>query len=283
MEVILADVHGFCSGVQRAIDLVEQARVKYNSEIYTLGALIHNPQEVARLEKAGIKTLTDDAEVTNGVPAIRTHGAPPQTFARLKTLGQPIVDTTCPYVKYSQHVAREFCNEGYDVIIMGDKNHPEVKGIVGYCTRPVYVIKYITDIDSLPPMEKAGIMAQTTVNENTFLKIADILRQRIPEVKFVNTICNATHERQESVNDLAKQVEVLYVVGGRTSSNSNKLVEVSKTFCGKTFLIETADEINESDLSGIERVGVTAGASTPDWLIQQVVDRLKSFEPAHSF
>ncbi|HZS44333.1 MAG TPA: 4-hydroxy-3-methylbut-2-enyl diphosphate reductase [Blastocatellia bacterium] len=278
MEVILADVHGFCSGVRRAIDLVEHARVKYDSEIYTLGALIHNPQEVARLDQAGIKTLTDDAEVTSGVPAIRTHGAPPQTFARLKTLGQPIVDTTCPYVKYSQHVAREFCNEGYDVIIMGDKNHPEVKGIVGYCTRPVYVIKYIADINTLPPMQRAGIMAQTTVNESTFLKIAELLRARVPEVKFVNTICNATHERQESVSDLSRHVDVLYVVGGRTSSNSNKLVEVGKTFCAKTFLIETADEINESDLTGVEKVGVTAGASTPDWLIQQVVDRIKSLD-----
>jgi len=275
MEVLLADVYGFCFGVRRAIELAEAAQ-REGRAVNTLGPLVHNSQETARLDAAGIHPAERPEEITGDTVVIRAHGARPDTIDGLKKRALNTVDATCPFVAKSQRIAREFAGAGLTLVVVGHPGHPEVAGILGYFTGASYIITEPHEVDELPAGITPGVIAQTTVNERTFREVVERIKARYPGCVVENTVCLATRDRQESARELAARVEALYVIGGRHSSNTNRLMEICRQSCPKTFLIETAGEIDPADLHGIKCVGVTAGASTPDWLIGQVVERLQS-------
>jgi len=279
MQILRADVLGFCFGVRRAIELAEAALCG-GKMVNTLGPLVHNPQETVRLAAAGIRTVDSPDDVEGDTVVIRAHGARPETYAKLRQRHLQIVDATCPFVNKSQRIAQEFTNQGYTLVIVGHPDHPEVQGILGYIAAPTYVISSPEDVDILPGKIRPGVIAQTTVNEQTYLKVITAISERFPDHAMQNTVCSATRERQEAARQLAAKVDAMYVVGGRDSSNTNRLAEICRQVCPKSYLIETADEIDPNDLREIQRVGVTAGASTPDWLITRVIDRLRKIDEA---
>jgi (E)-4-hydroxy-3-methyl-but-2-enyl pyrophosphate reductase len=276
MEIILAESLGFCMGVKRAVDLAYRALDKAgDQQVVTLGPLIHNSQEIERLERDGVREVDEDSIPSTGTIIIRAHGVPPQAYEELKARGLKVMDGTCPYVHYSQRKGVELKDEGYTVVIAGDRNHPEIRGILGYIDDQAYVVKTVAEARALPNFERIGVLAQTTINPLKYREIIQVLREKAKEVKVCETICDATEENQRAIRELSREVEMLYVIGGRHSANSNKLVESARDGCPRSFLIETPDEINPEDLRGVDRVGVSAGASTPDWMIQRVVERLR--------
>lgn len=279
MEIVLAESLGFCMGVKRVVDMAYRALDKSNElPVVTLGPLIHNAQEIARLTASGIAVADETTLPEKGTVIIRAHGVAPQAYEELKSRGLKIMDGTCPYVHYSQRKAVELQREGYKVVIVGDKNHPEITGILGFINNDAIAVKSIEEVEALPPLDRVGVIAQTTISPKKYNAILDALRKRAGEVKVCETICDATEENQAAIRELSGEVDLLYVVGGRHSANSNKLVEAASEKCPKSFLIETAAEINPDDLSGVNRIGISAGASTPDWMIQRVIERLREIE-----
>ena len=276
MEIVLAESLGFCMGVKRAVDMAYRAIEKNPGEpVVTLGPLIHNTQEIERLQRDGICVADQSDLPTTGTVIIRAHGVAPQAYDELKSRGLRIMDGTCPYVHYSQRKAMELHRDGYTVVIVGDKDHPEIRGILGYIHDEGYAVKTVDEVRALPPLQKIGVIAQTTISPRKYQLVIDALRERAPEVKVSETICDATEENQKAVRSLSREVDLLLVIGGRHSANSNKLVEAAREHCPASFLIETSSEIDPATLRGVRRVGVSAGASTPDWMIQQVVERLR--------
>jgi (E)-4-hydroxy-3-methyl-but-2-enyl pyrophosphate reductase len=276
MEVLLAEEFGFCFGVERAVDMVEEA-VAEGGTIRSLGALIHNAQEMERLEAKGVTTINSPSEADAGtVAVIRAHGVTPQVQRDLEERAARVIDATCPFVTRVQHLAERAAAQGRDVVVAGNPDHPEMIGVVGYAPGNTYVVRDAGEVARLPLLHAPLVVSQTTIKLQTFLEVAEAVRERADaEPQVVNTICSATRDRQDAARALAGEVEAFYVIGGRHSSNSVKLLAVCKEQCEKSFLIETPAEINPQDLEGISRVGVTAGASTPNWLIEQVVERLR--------
>ena len=285
MEVLLAEEYGFCFGVERAVDMVEDA-LKEGVQIRSLGALIHNAQEMERLEAKGVTTIDAPAEADAEVTAvIRAHGVTPQVQRELEARAAHVIDATCPFVTRVQHLAERAAKQNRDVVVAGNPDHPEMIGVVGYAPDNTYVVRDASEVAALPTLRQPLVVSQTTLKLQTFLEVAEAVRSKSDsEPQVVNTICSATRDRQDAARSLASHVDAFYVIGGRHSSNSVKLLAVCKEQCEKSFLIETADEINPHDLEGAERVGLTAGASTPNWLIEQVVERLRAIgstrEPA---
>jgi 4-hydroxy-3-methylbut-2-enyl diphosphate reductase len=280
MEILLAESLGFCMGVKRAVDMAYKALEKADGTTVTsLGPLIHNSQEMARLTNDGVGLAQTTADVpATGTVVIRAHGVTPQTYDELKARGLRVMDGTCPYVHYSQRKARELYEEGYTVVITGDRQHPEIVGILGHINDDAYAVKNVEEAAALPGLERIGVIAQTTISPQKFQAIIEVLKTKAPEVKICETICDATEENQKAIRELAGQVDLLYVVGGRHSANSNKLVEVAREQCSRTYLIETPQEIEAAALAGVRKIGLSAGASTPDWMIQQVVQHLRQLE-----
>jgi 4-hydroxy-3-methylbut-2-enyl diphosphate reductase len=282
MEIVLAESLGFCMGVKRAVDMAYRAREKADGrQVVTLGPLIHNSQEIERLEKDGIDVADENSIPENSTVIIRAHGVAPQAYEALKSRGLRVMDGTCPYVHYSQRKALELYEAGYTIVIAGDRNHPEIRGILGHINDEAYVVKTVEDVRSLPALDRVGTIAQTTISPKKYQAIIDALGAKSREVKVCETICDATEENQKAIRELSAEVELLYVIGGRHSANSNKLVETAREKCPRATLIETADEINPEDLRSVNRVGVSAGASTPDWMIQSVVERLREIDLAN--
>lgn len=276
MRVLLADEYGFCFGVERAVEMVEEA-VGGGDKVRTLGPLIHNEQEMERLGKQGVTTISDPVQIRRGETAvIRAHGVTPQVQKELEELASKVVDATCPFVTRVQKLAARAAAQDRHVVIVGSPDHPEMVGVKGYAPDHAFIIKDETDVDSLPRLRNPLVVSQTTIKAKTFFDTAEAIKRRTAdEVQIVNTICSATRDRQDAARALATMVEAFYVIGGRHSSNSLKLLAVCKENCEKSFLIETESEIDSNDLKGIGTVGVTAGASTPQWLIQRVVARLE--------
>ena len=281
MEVLLAEEYGFCFGVERAVDMVEEA-LDEGLTIRSLGALIHNSQEMQRLESRGVATINSPVEAAGDITAvIRAHGVTPQVQHDLEQRAAHVIDATCPFVTRVQRLAERAARQGRDVVVAGNPDHPEMIGVVGYAPNHAHVVRDASEVASLPPLHAPLVVSQTTIKLQTFLEVAEAVRAKADaEPEVVNTICSATRDRQDAARALAGQVDAFYVIGGRHSSNSVKLLAVCKEQCEKSFLIETADEINPQDLEGIGRVGVTAGASTPNWLIDQVLKRLRAMGEA---
>ena len=277
MQVLLADEFGFCFGVERAVEMVEEA-LSEGATVRTLGPLIHNTQEIERLEAEGVRTINAPAEVSEGFTAvIRAHGVTPEVQRELEARAGRVVDATCPFVTKVQKLAERAAEQGRDVVVVGNPDHPEMIGVVGYAPERSYVVRDASEVASLPPLHAPLVVSQTTLKLKTFLEAAEAVRAKADaEPQVVNTICSATRDRQDAARALAGEVDAFYIIGGKHSSNSVKLLAVCQEQCPRSFLIETADEIDPADLAGVNRVGVTAGASTPNWLIEQVVERLRA-------
>jgi len=276
MQVLLAEEYGFCFGVERAVEMVEGA-LSEGATVRTLGPLIHNTQEIQRLEAEGVRTIDAPAEVSEGLTAvIRAHGVTPEVQRELEDRAERVIDATCPFVTKVQKLAERAAEQGRDVVVVGNPDHPEMIGVVGYAPARSYVVRDASEVAALPPLHAPLVVSQTTLKLNTFLEAAEAVRAKADsEPQVVNTICSATRDRQDAARALAGHVDAFYVIGGKHSSNSLKLLSVCKEQCAKSYLIETPEEINPEDLVAAERVGVTAGASTPNWLIEQVVARLR--------
>lgn len=280
MEVLLADEYGFCFGVERAVEMVEDAVGLGGGPIQSLGPLIHNAQEMERLGEKGVSTIDSPEEAdSDTIAVIRAHGVTPQVQRDLERRAAKVIDATCPFVTRVQHLAERAATQGRDVVVAGNPDHPEMIGVVGYAPDNTYVVRDAGEVALLPTLRSPLVVSQTTIKLKTFLEVAEAVRQKADaEPQVVNTICSATRDRQDAARALAGEVDAFYVIGGRHSSNSVKLLAVCQEQCSKSFLIETPAEINAGDLAGVNRVGVTAGASTPDWLIDQVVQRLKEID-----
>ena len=279
MEILLAESLGFCMGVKRAVDLALKAVEKSDSsEVSTLGPLIHNAQETARLETLGIHEASPNDLPESGTVVIRAHGVAPEVYDALKGRGLRVMDGTCPYVHYSQRKAMELHAEGYKVVVVGDRNHAEVIGILGHIDNDAIVVKSVEEASQLPKLDKVGTIAQTTLSIEKYNAIVDELRKRSEEIRVCETICDATVDNQISIKELAAAVDIVFVIGGRHSANSNKLVEQARLKCSRSYLVETPEEIRLEQIAGVQKVGVSAGASTPDWMIRDVVKHLRALE-----
>jgi 4-hydroxy-3-methylbut-2-enyl diphosphate reductase len=275
MKIELASSYGFCYGVKRAIDIAEKHK---NS--FTYGPLIHNKDEINRLKEGfniGLIEKIEDVENNNAI-VIRTHGIPKNELAVLKKQENKIIDATCPYVTTPQNIVAKMSKEGYSVIIFGDKEHPEIKGVVSYAEdeNHAFVVLDKKELDELPLKNKVALVSQTTKKPADFLQIVNALILTHKEVRVFNTICNATFENQDAASELAKRADVMIVIGGRHSSNSKMLHSISEQQCKESYLIENETELDPQWFHGKKLCGISAGASTPDWIIQNVVNRIQN-------
>ena len=275
MKIEIAKSAGFCMGVRRAVELVLDAANKYPAPIYTFGPLIHNPQVLSMLEEKGISVLKEIPDKGVGTVLIRAHGIPPETKERLKKAGFSVIDATCPHVIKVQTIIRKFARQGYRSIIIGDKDHPEVIGLLGYAGDKGIVINHQEELEALPIFEKAIIVAQTTQNSTFFTSVTDWAQKKAPHYKLFNTICDATERRQSEVRELAAESDAMIVVGGRNSGNTNRLVEIVRKMGKPVFHVETENELDPKALADAQTIGITAGASTPSWIIKKVFRSLE--------
>ncbi len=266
MEVILSECLGFCYGVKRAIRIAEEHA---DGKSCTLGPIIHNPQMVERLRLKGVGTVDDLSEMEEGTIIIRSHGVGPQVYEEAKAKGLKIVDATCPHVKKAQLSAKELTGDGRQVIIIGEKNHPEVKSIFEWSNKRAIILETEEDAINFAPCPKLGIVSQTTVSGENFVKIVAHLLGKSQDIRILRTICTATDQRQKAALELASKVDVMLVIGGRNSANTTRLAQLCEKKC-KTYHIETAKELAPEWLKKSNKVGITAGASTPDWIIGEV-------------
>lgn len=279
MQVLLANEYGFCFGVERAVEMVEEA-IREGDTVRSLGPLIHNEQEMQRLAHEGVTTITEPVQIARGETAvIRAHGVTPEVQVELEEKASKVVDATCPFVTRVQKLAARAAAADRHVIVIGNPDHPEMIGVKGYAPHHAFVIRDETEVADLPALRNPLIVSQTTIKAQTFFDTAEAVKSKTSDsVEVINTICSATRDRQEAARALAGMVDAFYIIGGRHSSNSVKLLAVCKEQCARSFLIETEEEIERADLAGVKTVGVTAGASTPDWLIQRVVRHLESID-----
>ncbi len=277
MIVRLAEKHGFCPGVESAIERAEQI-VSRGAEgnVYSLGEVIHNRQVVDDLSARGLRVLEDPAEAQAGdVVLIRSHGVPPEVIATLEARGATIVDATCVLVTKAQTIVAQLAAEGYRVVIIGDENHPEVRGIVGYAP-DVICVGTADELDRLPAWGRLGIISQTTQSPERFGEmVGRIAAMGYRELKVVNTICPETRRRQEAAVELAEQVDVMFVLGGKQSANTRKLAELCRQVGVPTHHLESWDDFAPAMVTGKAVAGVTAGASTPKGIIQRFVENLR--------
>jgi len=283
MKVLLADEYGFCFGVERAVEMVEEA-LSEGDTVRALGPLIHNDQEMSRLATHGVRTISEPVQIQRGETAvIRAHGVTPQVEAELREKASKVVDATCPFVTKVQKLASRAAAQNRHVVVVGNPEHPEMIGVFGYAPEHSFVVSNVEEVAALPRLRNPLIVSQTTIKLQNLLDVAEAVKSKTDdEVQVVNTICSATRDRQDAARALAGEVDAFYIIGGRHSSNSRKLLAVCKEQCEKSFLIETEDEINAADLRGAQKVGLTAGASTPNWLIEQVSKRLEEIGAAEN-
>lgn len=282
VKITLASKAGFCFGVKRAFDLALKTQAEVNEKIYTLGPLIHNSQAVEHLETKGIIAIDMDGIgkiPKNSTIIIRAHGVPPKTIEILKSMEFNVIDATCPYVIKIHRKAKEFYEKNYEVVILGDETHPEIIGINGWCENKAHVVE-ASDLGSLSNLEGKNIcvLSQTTEKAINWNILNNHLDNMSCKKEAFNTICNATSERQISAEELAKTVDLMIVIGGKYSSNTIKLFDICKKYCENTIHIESIDEILEliKNMNHISSIGVTAGASTPDWIIKEAIDKMNN-------
>ncbi|MBM4447114.1 MAG: 4-hydroxy-3-methylbut-2-enyl diphosphate reductase [Chloroflexi bacterium] len=278
VEVKKAREFGLCFGVRRAIKIIDKA-AKENQEIATLGPIVHNRLVVANLADAGVKVINELDQVEDRVIAITSHGAPPQLLAQIQARKLSIIDTTCPIVRSAQKAAKKLAQAGFRVIIFGEATHPEVKGLLGWAGNDAVATLNGEEVAQLKLPRRLGIISQTTQSHAKFVEfINEVIRAVFPDVqelRIINTLCQETRKRQEAAIELAEKSDLMIVVGGHNSANTQRLAEICSPIV-ETHLIETAAEIERGWLSGKRHVGVTAGASTPDEAIEEVVLKLKS-------
>jgi 4-hydroxy-3-methylbut-2-enyl diphosphate reductase len=276
MQVKIAKTAGFCWGVRRTVDKVMEVAEAGAAPVVTLGPVIHNPQAVEAMRKKGVSAVRAISDVADGTTVVvRTHGAPKGELSAAKERGLEVVDGTCPYVKYPQVAVQRLSREGYHVVVVGDAEHAEVKGVASYAEGPVTVVKPGGPVPELSA-KKVAVLAQTTCIGAAFERVVGALALRHPEVRALNTICSDTEERQEDARQLAREVDAVVVVGGKASANTRHLAEICKEVQPRTWHVETEDELQAGWFAGCSTVGISAGASTPDWVVEGVAVRLRS-------
>jgi (E)-4-hydroxy-3-methyl-but-2-enyl pyrophosphate reductase len=275
MEVLVAEKCGFCRGVTDAISLAKET-LKEKGEVYSLGPIIHNADVVNELAKEGLETVASIDDVKSGTVLIRSHGATLDEIEEIKRKGLDITDATCILVKRIQKICQKLNEDGYKVIVLGDKKHPEVKAIVGYATN-VQVIGGIEDLDDLSGQGKMGILCQTTQSPDFFSKmVSEIVKRGFSELKIINTLCREAIKRQDSAVQLCRKVDIMFVLGGLHSANTIKLAELCKKHNNQTFHLQNWEELDIKAVFGKKLAGVTAGASTPDRVINEFVEKLRA-------
>jgi 4-hydroxy-3-methylbut-2-enyl diphosphate reductase len=275
MKIRIAENAGFCYGVKRAIKIADEALEK-NKSIYSLGPIIHNPQVVSEYEKKGLKVVESVDKAKNAI-LIRSHGIPPNIYKLINDKKLECIDATCPFVKEAQDYAKQLYEEGYFVVIIGDKNHPEVQAHIAYANYQAQVINSKEEAKNIQA-QKIGVISQTTQSVDNFVSIVSELAKKAKEIRIFNTICDATEKRQESAKELAQISDIMIVIGGKNSANTRKLYEICLNFCKKVYYIETKEELHKEWFYDVENVGITAGASTPSWLIDDVMQAILSID-----
>jgi 4-hydroxy-3-methylbut-2-enyl diphosphate reductase len=272
MKIELAQSYGFCFGVKRAIKIAE-----LNKNSSTYGPLIHNSKEIARLEQDYNVGLSEDYKTfkPKDKAIVRTHGIQKNELEELLKNGVDVVDATCPFVTKPQQIAQEMSEAGYDVVIFGDESHPEIKGVKSYATNGAYVITTIDELKDIKLKDKIALVAQTTRKIENYLLISNYLIPKYKEVRVFNTICNATFENQEAVRNISKNADIMLIIGGKNSSNTKQLYSISKDNCSDSYHIEDENELDFAWFKGKKFCGISAGASTPDWIIENVINKIK--------
>ncbi len=282
MNITLAKSAGFCFGVKRAVNMVYEQIQNGNSPIYTYGPIVHNEEVVQELHAKGVSIITDLsqlAELPKGTIIIRAHGISEAEYQQMDAAGFRIIDATCPFVLKIHRFVEQYSTDGYAVVIIGDKDHPEVRGIYGWARNSdVFVIKEEDEAENfqLSSPKPVCIVSQTTFNYNKFQDLVEIINKKGYDILVLNTICNATEERQKETRKLARQSDAMIVIGGRSSSNTQKLFEISKKECANTYYIQTSSDMDYSQLKSINNVGITAGASTPNNIIEEVSKNVRN-------
>ncbi|HIQ51083.1 MAG TPA: 4-hydroxy-3-methylbut-2-enyl diphosphate reductase [Nautiliaceae bacterium] len=273
MLIKKAKSYGFCFGVKRAVEMAESSK-----GAVTLGPLIHNPLEIKRLDNEyNVKFVESIDNIDKDIKKVivRTHGIPKDDLNKLKEKEVEIIDATCPFVKKPQEIVEEMSKKGYDIVIFGDKNHPEIKGVISYSThKRVFVILDKKELFNVKLKEKIATVAQTTRKVENYLDIVNYLIKNYKEVIVFNTICNATFENQKAVRDLAKEVDIMIIIGGRNSSNTKQLYNIAKEY-SDTYLVENEKELNKEWFLKKRLCGISAGASTPEWLVGNIISKIK--------
>jgi 4-hydroxy-3-methylbut-2-enyl diphosphate reductase len=273
MLIKKAKSYGFCFGVKRAVEIAENSQ-----NAVTLGPLIHNPLEIKRLgENYNVNYVNSIEEIDENIKRVivRTHGIPKKDLEELKNKNIEIIDATCPFVKKPQEIVEEMSKEGYDIVIFGDKNHPEIKGVMSYSVHDrVFIVLNVDELKNIKLKEHIATVAQTTRKLENYLEIVNYLIKNYKEVRVFNTICNATFENQDAVRQLAKEADIMIIIGGKNSSNTKQLYNIAKEFC-ESYLIENEDEINPNWFKNKELCGISAGASTPEWLVEKIISKIK--------
>lgn len=270
-RIIVARHAGVCYGVERALDMAYDAARDAVAPVNTLGELIHNPRVVAELSQAGVGLAASVDEAHSGTVIIRAHGVVPSVIEEARAHGLSVVDATCPYVKKVHAAAKRLSSEGYQVIVVGEEGHPEVEGIMGHAGPSAHVVSAVSDLDVFELARRVGVVVQTTQTDYRLAAIVSALVTRVQEVRVINTICKATHERQESAAALASHVDAMIVVGGKNSGNTRRLAQICLERCPHTQHVESAEELDPRQLAEASIIGITAGASTPAEHIRQVV------------
>ncbi len=278
MEIKLAITAGFCMGVRRAVDIVlDIAQHETTRRIYTYGPLIHNPQTIELLKSRGVRPVESIDEIEdrkNAILIIRAHGIAPAERKKIKESGIKIVDATCPKVGYVQSIIKKHATLNYTVVIVGDKEHPEVDGLLGYAGGRGIILSTLDDVDKLPCIDKVCVVAQTTQDSESYSKIVEKIKTLCPHAVVFNTICSSTEQRQAEVIAMAAEMDAMFIVGGKNSANTRRLADLSRKKQSSTFHIETPDEMGEINLGPYNRIGVSAGASSPNWIIDRVMDKI---------
>jgi len=275
MEVMLAKSAGFCFGVKRAVEQVYEQAEKNKKNIYTYGPIIHNEEVVKDLAKRGVRVLESEEELkqlSEGIVIIRSHGVAKRIYTIIEEKGLVCVDATCPFVKRIHTIVEKESREGKRILIIGNENHPEVEGIKGWALNGADVVGSVKEAEAFRPEEneKICIVSQTTFNYNKFKELVEIFRKKGYSISVANTICNATEERQTEAKEIAALVDVMIVIGGTHSSNSRKLYEICKGECERTYFIQTLDDLHLEVPKAVRLIGITAGASTPNNIIEEV-------------
>ncbi|MBQ1416332.1 MAG: 4-hydroxy-3-methylbut-2-enyl diphosphate reductase [Selenomonas sp.] len=274
MEVILADYLGFCYGVKRAISIAKE-NASSDGKACTLGPIIHNPQMVERLRSEGVGTVDELAEMDEGTIIIRSHGVGPKIYAEAEKRGLELVDATCPHVKKAQLSAKALVDDGYSVVIIGEKRHPEVHSIFEWSDGKAAIVETEEEAEALHSCAKLGIVCQTTFSGAKFKQIVSRLLEKSRDIRIQRTICTATDQRQAAALALAAKVDLMLVIGGKNSANTTRLARICEEKC-LTYHIETAEELQDEWFDKIEKIGITAGASTPDWIIKEVYKKCQN-------
>jgi 4-hydroxy-3-methylbut-2-enyl diphosphate reductase len=272
IKVITAKRAGFCFGVKRAIDMAFEV-AKKSENVYTLGPIIHNPQVIAKLKSEGVRPIESIDSPKIKTLIVRTHGVPKEISEKLSRKKYEVIDTTCPFVKKAQKYAGLLKDEGYQVVIIGDRTHPEVEGLMSYAGPDVVVIN--SDDSLLKLKSRVGVVVQTTQPVSVLKKFVSYAVDHVKELKVFNTICNSTALRLKETKDIARGVDAVIVVGGKNSANTTQLANFCISISVPTYHIETASEIRNEWFVNVRKVGITAGASTPDWIIEEVTDRIR--------